>query len=361
MERAILIDVFPPTTSRPEAEDRLLELEELVKTYGGLVVVKSLQRRAFPDHHTFIGKGKVEELYSLAQESRASILVVNDILKPRQIYALSEALRPIKVDVWDRIDLILRIFDKHATSAEAKLQIDLARLRHLGPRIFGMGQQLGRQRGGTGTRGGGGEGNTEKMKRHLKEQERSILEKIEKYQNVRDQGIKARKRAGLATVALVGYTNAGKTSLLNALTKRQEYAANKLFATLDTRVGELFLPDLGHSVLLSDTIGFIDRLPPSLIQAFKSTLSEAMQADILLQVEDGSDPKIELKHEIVRTILLELGVDPEKVITVTNKADLIPSDTLENLRKQGAILTSTTSREGIEALKELLSRRIAGL
>ena len=353
--KAILADLIHFSASKREAEDRMVELEELVKTYGGAVVVKSIQRKAKPDNDTFIGKGKVEELIGDAKALGADVLVVNHPLKPGQIYNLEEILRPAKMKVWDRIDLILNIFDKHASTAEAKLEIELARLRHMGPRIYNMGAQLGRQRGGTGTRGGSGEGNTEAMKRHLREQERTILKKLEKYQGVRDLQRERRTKMGERTVALVGYTNAGKTSLLNALTKRKEYAANALFATLDTRVGSLYLPELEGTALLSDTIGFIQGLPPSLIAAFHSTLSEALGADVLIHVIDAADDRRDEKITVVDEILTQLGVPEDRRLQVYNKIDAL-GDVTFPLPKD-AIGVSAVTGVGLEALRSKIAHR----
>ena len=239
---AILADLVHYSVPKELALDRMAELEELTRTFGGVAVVKTIQRRAMPDNRTFIGKGKVDEILAQAKTLGADLLIINEVLKPQQVFNLEEALRPAKVKVWDRVDLILQIFEKHARTAEAKLEIELARLRHMGPRIFNMGAELGRQRGGTGTRGGAGEGNTEAMKRHLREQEKAILAKLAKCQSVRNEHQRNRQRHDKKTVALVGYTNAGKTSLLNALGKRKEYAADKLFATLDTRVADVYIP-----------------------------------------------------------------------------------------------------------------------
>ena len=321
MLKAVLADVIHYSTSKQEAENRMFELEDLTTTYGGLVVVKTIQRRAKPDYATFVGRGKVEEIRDTHHEHGANVLVVNEILKPGQIYNLEEALRPVGMKVWDRIDLILHIFDKHAVSAEAKLQIEIARLRHMGPRLYNVGAQLGRQRGGTGTRGGAGEGNTEAMKRHLREQERRIVARLSAYEGQHAEQRKNRARKDFKSVALVGYTNAGKTSLLNVLTQRREYAADELFATLDTRVGRLRLPDGQSSILVSDTIGFIQGLPPELIQAFRSTLSQAIHADLLLHVIDVTDPQIDLKIRVVENILRDIGLADRPTLKVYTKLD----------------------------------------
>jgi len=360
--KAILADVVHFTVPKAEALERMAELEALTKTYGGIAVVKTIQRREKPDYVTFIGSGKLEEIIEATKTTGANVLIINDLLKPGQLFRLEEALEPYKMKVWDRVDLILHIFDRHATSAEAKLEIELARLRHIGPRIYNMGAQLGRQRGGTGTRGGAGEGNTEKMKRHLRERERTILKKLETYESGRAEHRKSRVRAGLKTVALVGYTNAGKTALLNALTKRKELSADKLFATLDTRVGEMYLPDLGSSALLSDTIGFIRDLPPSLIKAFRSTLSEAVHADLILHVIDASDPKLDLKRAVVEEILASLGLKDRSTILVYNKCDLLPKQSktrpirsLAPLGMTDGVCVSAITKDGLPTLKEKIA------
>lgn len=363
-QKTILADLIHFRASPREASDRMDELEELVRTYGGAVVVKSIQRKEKPEGRTFIGKGKVEEILEDAKRLGATLLVINHELKPSQIFHLEEELKPAKMRVWDRTDLILNIFDKHAKTTEAKLEIELAKIRHMGPRIYNMGEQLGRQRGGTGTRGGSGEGNTEAMKRHLKDQERAILKKLETYQGVRDRQREHRSKTGQRTVALVGYTNAGKTSLLNVLTKRKEYAANALFATLDTRVGTMFLPALkkddpagrlyeGGTALLSDTIGFIQGLPPELLASFRSTLSEALSADVLLHVIDAADDKREEKIAVVDDILKKLGVTDTPVIRVFNKIDAITMGALPT--DNSFIPVSAKTGDGIEHLRTAIA------
>lgn len=287
-----------------------------------MVVVKEYQRRFAPHPRTFIGPGKAEELCAEGKTLGVKIVVVNDKLKSKQIYELQEIFKPAGIEIWDRLDLILKIFAKHAQTTEARLEIELAGIRHMGPRIFGMGLELSRQGGGIGT-SGIGETNIERMKRHLKERERRIVEKIKQYENVREGHRRERRRRGLKTISLVGYTNAGKTSLLNALTGRHEYVANQLFATLDTRVGELYLPKAQQSVLVSDTIGFIKDLPPDLLLAFKSTLSEAIESDLLLHVIDVSDPLMRMKIKVVEEVLTELGVGETPKIYVFNKLDLV--------------------------------------
>ncbi len=332
--KAILIDVIDPRTDEQNAAKRLEELKNLTNTYGGMSVIEIIQKKSVPDYDTYIGKGKVEEICELAAHRKADILIINNLLKPRQIFELNEIFRKRKLDLktWDRVDLILKIFDKHAQSTEAKLQIELAGIRHMGPRIFGMGIELSRQAGAMGLRAGQGESNIEMMKRHLQAQELSILKKLKHYETINEGHRKRRRRQNFKTVALVGYTNAGKSSLLNALTGKGAYVADELFATLDTRVGKLYIPEdpgkdgvfrKGTEILLSDTIGFIQDLPPSLIQAFKSTLSETVDADLILHVIDISDPDLHEKIKVVEDVLNQIGLSKKPKIYGFNKVDLI--------------------------------------
>lgn len=356
-KKAILIDLIDPSITQKESMDRLVELEELVKTYGGIVIVKRYQKRVAPHPRTFIGPGKVEELGEEGKALGASLLIINDQMKPRQTYAIMEILKKTesKMDVWDRIDLILKIFAKHARTTEAKLEIELAAVRHMGSRIYGMGMELSRQGGGIGT-SGIGETNTEIMRRHLKEKERALMRRIEQYETVRAGHRKNRERKNFKTIAIVGYTNAGKTTLLNRLTKRKEYVANELFATLDTRVGKIWLPKLQQFALVSDTIGFIQRLPPELLKAFASTLSEAVESDALLQVVDGVDPHLELHLQVVRDILKRLGVADKPRILVINKIDAIGSEQMAVLKEKFTgqdfpfVFVSAAKGEGMKAL-----------
>lgn len=323
--KAILVDVVPPEMDKDEATERLDELESLVSTFGGIVVVRKVQKRDKPHYETFIGQGKLNEVLEDAKEIGAKLVIVNNQLKPKQTYALSEFFRPFEIEVWDRIDLILKIFAKHAQSTEARLQIELASIKHMGPRIFGMGMELSRQ-GATGSSGstasrGIGETNTEIMKRHLRKQEERITEKLKHYEIVREGHRKRRRRQNFKTVALVGYTNVGKTTILNKLTHKGAYAANKLFATLDTRVGKLWLPGKQEEILMSDTIGFIQDLPPELIKAFKSTLDESIEADLLLHVIDIGSFNVENQIAVVEDILQQLGAGDKPKIYVFNKID----------------------------------------
>lgn len=321
--RVIIYDVILPGMNRPQAEERLKETEGLLETYGGTTVLKVLQRRHHAGSHSFIGKAKLEEILTECLSLKATLIIINAELKPRQKYNIETVLEDRKmkhIKLWDRIDLILQIFDKHARTAEAKLQIELAKIQHFGPRIYGMGDELSNQGGGIGTRGIG-ETNTEIMKRHLSAYKQQIRKKIAKLQKSRMQNRKRREKGGIKTVALVGYTNAGKSQLFKALTRKKVLVKDALFATLDTTTSRLFLPGIKEEVLLADTIGFIQSLPPDLIEAFKSTLEEAIHADVLLHVIDVSDPNYKLKIDTVNDVLQELAIGDIPIIEVYNKID----------------------------------------
>lgn len=340
----------------------MIELDSLTKTYGGITVVKLLQKRSTPDYQTYIGSGKVEEIIALARRDNVQLLIVNNLLKPKQMFTLGEKLRPHKVAVWDRVDLILKIFQAHAKTAEAKLQIKLAAIHHMGPRIFGMGMELMQQAGGTGTRGGAGETNIEIMKRHLAEQERQFKRQLEDAARTRGLHRKRRTRLGLSTASVVGYTNAGKSSLVNALTHKGALVADALFATLDTRVGKLWLPELQRNILLSDTIGFIQDLPPNLIAAFRSTLDETVHAELLLHVIDASDPYLEEKINDVNDILTHLNVATTPTIYVFNKIDLVKKLHRKKLLRLYAehtpVFISCQTGEGLTELTTQLTQRL---
>lgn len=330
-------------------------MENLVNTFGGIVVLKAIQKRGMPDYDTYIGKGKLEEIIKMSEEAEADILIINNILKPKQIFNLDEALSKIGMKSWDRVDLILKIFDKHATTTEAKLQIELAAIKHMGPRIYNMGIELSQQAGARGTLGGSGETNIEIMKRHLQGHELTLLKKLEHYELINKGHRDRRKRQNFQSVAIVGYTNAGKSSLLNALTGKELYIADELFATLDTRVAKIYIPPennsedgtyiRGRELMLSDTIGFIQDLPPDLIQAFKSTLAEAMAADLILHTIDINDPDVFEKIDVVEDILKQLGLQDRKKMYVFNKVDLLAhrivfedEDQIPEMKREGGLV-----------------------
>ncbi len=324
-KRFLLVGVLP----KKHMTDALVmkEMEELwslVMTLGNGEIVDALVQRAdHPDSATFIGQGKVEEVIEKVKEKKIDVVVLNSIAKPGQLFNLQKKISPEKLDieVWDRIDLILAIFSLHAHTSEAKLQIDLAKMRHMGPRIYGMGKILSNQAAGIGAVGIG-ETNTELMKRHWAKAMEKVEDQLKKLADEKERQIDRRKRMGLITVSIVGYTNAGKTTLFNALTRKNKLEANQVFATLDSSVGRLFLPELQKEILVSDTIGFIKNLPPHLIQAFTSTLSESAHADILLHVIDANDIDMREKITTVETILTQLQVTSTRKIYVFNKTDL---------------------------------------
>lgn len=363
--KAILVDVIPTTLPTKIASRRLVELEALTKTYGGIVIVKIIQKRDTPNYRTYIGTGKIDEIIHIAEQERVDLIIVNNLLKPKQIFELEERLRPHHIRAWDRIDLILKIFSKHAQTVEAKLQIKLAAISHMGPRIFGMGMEMMQQAGGIGTRGIG-ETNTEIMKRHLAEQTKQVKKQLEKTAQTRTIHRERRRRIGLKTVSIIGYTNAGKSSLLNALTKKGAYVADALFATLDTRVGKLWLPSTAptppEAVLLSDTIGFIQDLPPELISAFRSTLDETVDADLLLHVIDITDPFLKEKVVEVEDVLRELEIEDRPRVYVFNKIDLLRRFPKKTLQKRYAdhspVFVSSATGAGLDELKKCIADRL---
>ena len=361
LPKAILVDILPPNTTPEESLARLNELESLLVTYGGFVIVRKTQKKQVPDYRTYIGKGKVEELLEDAIRLKAEYIIINNLLKPQQLFNLEEVFQDHKIKVWDKVDLILKIFSKHATTKEAKLQIELASLRHLGPRIFRMGQDLMRQGGGIGTRGQG-ETNIEIMKRHIATRKRKIKSDISKITKNQEGQRNQRHDQGFKTVAIVGYTNAGKSCLLRKLTNKQVKVKDELFATLDSRIGKVYLPDGQQSVLISDTIGFIRDLPPDLIKAFHSTLAETIHSDLLLHVIDCSDFEMDWKIRVVEEVLAELECSDKPLIYVFNKIDLLGDarkrEILEEYSDLEPILISAERKLNLNQLKSEIAAKI---
>lgn len=362
LPKVILVDIIDPKTSPEESLARLNELEHLVLTYGGFVIIRKIQRRTTPDYKTYIGKGKLKEVVDFAIEHDVRFIIINNILKPRQTYNIEREVEGQGIEVWDKIDLILKIFDKHATSREAKLQIELAGLKHLGPRIFKMGLELMRQAGGIGTRGKG-ETNIEVMKRHIARREFKIRQELKKIElSHHAQRHNRRHNHGFKTVAIVGYTNAGKSSLMVSLTRKNVKVEDALFATLDTRLGKLFLPAINKCCLVSDTIGFIRDLPPELIEAFKSTLAETIHSDLILHVIDADDLEMEWKIEVVHRVLHQLGCQDKKMTFVFNKIDCLSPARLKELewdyKKLKPIFVSAFKKMNLEELKKEIALKI---
>ncbi|MBB1553825.1 GTPase HflX [Candidatus Gracilibacteria bacterium] len=370
--KTIIVDIAQPQTTTEELDHRMGELESLVSTYGGVTIIKKIQRKTVPDYRTFIGSGKLDEIIALGDELGAELLIIGNIMKPAQIWNVNEILRKkkSKMQAWDRVDLILKIFALHAVSPESKLQIELAAIKHMGPRIFGMGMELSRQGGGSKNAKGQGETNTEIMKRHLREKEDFIREKLKTYERTRSLHRAHRKRKNLATVGIVGYTNAGKSTFFNLLTQKGVLAQDKLFATLGTSVGKVYIDRpcnnsfkndcseafpyaCGVEILLNDTIGFIQDLPPDLIAAFRSTLEDSLEADILLHVVDANDPWIQEKIDIVNDTLDRIGASQERFL-IYNKIDLLSTDQRQELLTRQNLLISSVTGEGIEDIKKFL-------
>ncbi len=376
--RVFLADIVDKQTKKEILDDRMRELENLVNTYWGVVVLQKYQKKDFHDLKTYVGRGKLEEIIADMLRLEANLLIIGNALKPSQIYQINEKLRLVseennlkdKLVAWDRIDLILKIFEKHAESGEARLQIELAAIKHMGPRIYGMGMELSRQGGSSGSGGGAtrgiGETNTERMKRHLKEKVLKIEKKLVEYEQMRKLHRDSRKKKGMPTIGIVGYTNAGKSSLLNAMTNKGVLAENKLFATLGTNVGKCYLitnPEtwLGKEVLLNDTIGFIRDLPPKLIKSFSSTLEDSIESDLLLHVIDASDPFVDERIEVVHQVLADIGAHQDKIL-VFNKCDLIDEQRKTDLASQYSdfqcVFISVKEGLGFDKLRERLIEKL---
>ena len=374
--RVFLVDLVDKQTSREILEDRMRELENLVNTYGGVVVLQKYQKKDQPDLRTYVWKGKLEEIVEDMLRLEANLLVIGNVLKPAQIYAINEKLRLVseeqnlkeKMVARDRVDLILKIFEKHAEWGEARLE--LAAIKHMGPRIYGMGMELSRQGGSSGSGSwatrGAWETNTEKMKRHLKEKVLKIEKKLVEYEQMRKLQRDARKKKGMPTIGIVWYTNAGKSSLLNALTNKGVLAENKLFATLGTNVGKCYLitnPEtwLGKEVLLNDTIGFIRDLPPKLVKSFSSTLEDSIESDFLLHVIDASDPFVDERIEVVHKVLSDIWAHQEKIL-VFNKIDKADEERIAQLGEKysdfNCVFISVKEGKGFEELRWKLIEKV---
>lgn len=340
------------------------ELESLIATFGGIIVDRVIQKLDKPDHTTYIGKGKVLEVMQKVKDLEIDVVVLNAMAKPGQVHELKKSFQKINpaVEVWDRVDLILHIFEKHAKTTEAKLQIHLARMKYMGPRIYGMGYVMSRQGGGIGT-SGVGETNTELMKRHWRSEIKNVGDQLEKISNNKEKQLEQRKRSGFKTVSIVGYTNAGKSSLFQKLCGKDVLIEDALFATLDNSVGKFYSPELKKDILITDTIGFIRNLPPRLIKAFNATLTESLHSDLLLHVIDIADPESNYKISVVNEILNELGRDTRDAIYVFNKSDLVPdindAKIVQEYKEFTPLFVSAKTGKGIEELKSTIGTRLA--
>ena len=352
VERAILAGVERPGSSWP-IEESMAELERLADTAGAKVVATFTQRKEKPDAAFFLGKGKVNELAMEIQNLEATLLILDDELTPSQQHNLE---RMLGVKVIDRTALILDIFAQRANSREGKLQVELAQLRYNLPRLSGQGLALSRLGGGIGTRGPG-ETKLEVDRRRIYSKIHDIEEQIDGMKKSRTLHRKRRKESQIPLVALVGYTNAGKSTLLNKLTGSEVFAEDKLFATLDPTTRHLELPEK-QEILLTDTVGFIQKLPHTLVKAFRATLEEVQEADLLLHVVDCSNENLEAQIEAVVAVLKELEADNKPVLYVFNKADQLDNPHIREqlLHGRDGVFISAMTGENLDALQ----RRIEG-
>ena len=344
-----------PGVSLEALSEQLSELADLTRTAGGEVVGKEVQRRSEVDPALFIGKGKVEELKALREANAYDLLICNEDLSPRQQRNLEKEL---KTRVVDRTELILDIFAQHARTHEGRLQVETAQLHHLLPRLIGA-WDYHRQGGGIGTRGGPGEQQIEVERRRIRRRLKDLEKEITEVQRQRDQQRAGRRRSELQTVAIVGYTNAGKSTLLNALTGAGVRAEDRLFATLDPTTRRLHLPS-GHEILLTDTVGFIQKLPTDVVAAFRATLEEVTYADLVLQVVDVSDPAALDQAVTVEDELGELEAADKPRVVALNKVDRLgPSARRRAVqalhhRYPDAVAVSAVNRIGFEPLLSAL-------
>jgi len=371
-ERAVLVGVIRPGERPEETREYLDELAFLVDTAGGLVEHEFTQKMLKPDRATFVGTGKLEEIQAYVKSEEIDMVVFDDELSPSQLRNIE---RELQVKVLDRSNLILDIFAGRAQTAQAKTQVELAQLQYLLPRLTRLWTHLERQKGGIGMRGPG--------ESQIESDRRMILEKISllksRLKQIDRQNETQRKnRTQLIRVALVGYTNVGKSTILNMLAKSEVFAENKLFATLDTTVRKVVIDNLPF--LLSDTVGFIRKLPHHLVECFKSTLDEVREADILIHVVDVSHPNFEDQINVVNETLQDLGARDKETIMIFNKIDAYVSPAPDNEGEEPVVLTledfkhswmasnnapaifiSATQKENIEEFKQLLYDKVLAI
>ncbi len=349
---AVLVALCCDGDDAHDVEVSFAELERLLETAGGTVVAKMIQNRPSPDPRTCIGAGKTEELKALCDANDVSLVVFDRELTPSQIRNLEASLGD-DARVIDRSMLILDIFALHANSNEGKMQVELAQLKYTAPRLTGQGEALSRLGGGIGTRGPG-ETKLETDRRHLQRRIKTLEQQIDEMEENRAVQRKQRKRAGIFSVAIAGYTNAGKSTLLNALTGAGILAQDKLFATLDPTTRKYTLPH-GTEILLTDTVGFIRNLPHHLIRAFHSTLQEVTYADLIVVLIDASDPEWRGQLTITDTLIAQLGAGEKPVLYVMNKCDIAPSaDIPARYDAHDVICISAAQGTGLQELAEKL-------
>ena len=313
-QTAVLVAVVNDRQDETQVTEYLDELEFLAETAGVRTLKRFVQRLANPNSRTFVGEGKLAEIAAYVEENEVDFVIFDDELSPSQIRNLDKVFSR---KIYDRTSLILEIFAQRATTAYAKTQVELAQCQYLLPRLTGMWTHLERQRGGTGTRGGAGEREIETDRRIVRDRISRLKEQLKKID--KQMAVQRSNRGQLVRVALVGYTNVGKSTIMNLISKSEVFAENKLFATLDTTVRKVVLDNLPF--LLSDTVGFIRKLPHQLVESFKSTLDEVREADLLLHVVDISHPNFEEQIAVVKETLQEIGAGEKPVFLIFNKID----------------------------------------
>ncbi|MCX8006780.1 MAG: GTPase HflX [Coriobacteriia bacterium] len=365
VERAILVGVERVGADAQrgwDIEEDLAELARLADTAGLAVVATVTQRLAKPEARTFIGSGKAEEVAALASEMGATVVVLDEELTPSQQANLERLLPAVRVI--DRTALILEIFAQHAVSYEGKLQVELAQLEYQLPRLKGMWEHLERERlgGGRGARFGAGESQLETDRRLTRKRIADLKRELAAISRHRETQRRARVGSGVFRIALVGYTNAGKSTVLNALTNAGVLVEDKLFATLDATTRRLELP-MGREATITDTVGFINKLPHGLVESFRSTLQEAREADLQLHVVDASSPHASARIRAVNEVLAEIGADDRRQVLVFNKCDLLAPDDRERLAAAwpNAEFIAAAAGDGIDRLIERLGQEAARL
>jgi GTP-binding protein HflX len=355
-ERAALVGLIAGRARRLDAERSMDELAGLAQAAGAQVVLRMLQERPKPDPSTFLGAGKIATLAASCAETDADLVIFDNELTPAQLRHIEEV---VDRKVVDRTQLILDIFARRARTREGKLQVELAQLKYLLPRLVGAGAALSRLGGGIGTRGPG-ETKLETDRRRIRTRIHAVSGDIERVRQRREQLRERRQKASVPTVALVGYTNAGKTTLFNVLTRADAEASDALFVTLDPLVRQVHLPD-SRELLVSDTVGFIDRLPHALVAAFRATLEEVAEADLVLHVIDGAAADRERRMAAVAQVLEEVGATDVPLLTVYNKCDQLTSEERRRLQDgdPDALCISAKTREGIDELVETIASRLA--
>ena len=353
-EKAIMVSIAEKSSEIVKCEKSLDELERLLNTAGAIAVGRVLQIKESFDPRTCIGRGKVKEISDICDSEGVKLVVFDFELSPMQIRNLENDIGD--VTVIDRSMLILDIFALHATSGDGKLQVELAQLRYSAPRLTGKGVELSRQGGGIGSRGPG-ESKLETDRRHLKEKINALEARLRELEHNRLVLRAQRDRSGLAKIGIVGYTNAGKSTLLNRITGAGVLSEDKLFATLDPTTRKSDLPS-GETVLFTDTVGFVRKLPHHLVKAFKSTLDEVKYSDLLLIVSDASDPEAAEHIKVTEEVISDLGASEKPRIYVFNKADAV-EDTIASHGRDDVVYVSAKNGYGIDMLLAMIEKKLS--